>query len=50
MVRKRFFAPRPSFKTLEDLNGLLADKCIAYAKAQPHPAAVCFRFTLSSGR
>jgi hypothetical protein len=36
-VRKRFFAPRPSFRTLEDLNGWLADKCVAYAKAQPHP-------------
>ena len=37
VVRKRFFAPRPSFKTLEDLNGWLADKCIAYAKEQAHP-------------
>ena len=37
VVRKRFFAPRPSFKTLEDLNGWLADKCVAYAKTQPHP-------------
>ena len=37
VVRKRFFAPRPSFKTLEDLNGWLADKCIAYAKGQAHP-------------
>lgn len=37
VVRKRFFAPRPSFKTLEGLNGWLADKCVAYAKSQPHP-------------
>ena len=37
VVRKRFFAPRPSFKTLEDLNGWLLDKCIAYAKAHRHP-------------
>ena len=37
VVRKRFFAPRPSFKTLEDLNGWLLDKCIAYARTQPHP-------------
>jgi len=36
-LRKRFFAPRPSFKTLDDLNGWLADKCIAYAKSQAHP-------------
>jgi transposase len=37
VVRKRFFAPRPSFKTLDDLNGWLADKCVAYAKTQAHP-------------
>ena len=37
VVRKRFFAPRPSFKTLEDLNGWLLDKCIAYARTQAHP-------------
>ncbi|MGH8866194.1 MAG: IS21/IS408/IS1162 family transposase, partial [Burkholderiales bacterium] len=37
VVRERFFTPRVSFKTLDDLNGWLADKCIAYAKAQPHP-------------
>ena len=37
VVRKRFFAPRPSFKTLEDLNDWLTDKCVAYAKSQAHP-------------
>jgi transposase len=37
VVRKRFFSPRPSFKTLEDLNGWLAEKCIAYAREQAHP-------------
>ena len=37
VLRKRFFAPRPSFKTLDDLNGWLADKCVAYAKEQKHP-------------
>ena len=37
VVRKRFFAPRPAFKSLEDLNGWLLDKCVAYAKEQPHP-------------
>ena len=36
-MRKRFFAPRPSFKSLADLNGWLADKCIAYAREQAHP-------------
>ncbi len=37
LVRERFFTPRLRFKTLEDLNGWLADKCVAYAKAHPHP-------------
>jgi transposase len=37
VVRGRFFCPRPSFRTLEDLNGWLLDKCIDYAKTQPHP-------------
>ena len=37
VVRKRFFAPRPSFQTLEDLNGWLLDKCVAYARTQAHP-------------
>lgn len=29
LVRERFFTPRLRFKTLEDLNGWLADKCVA---------------------
>jgi hypothetical protein len=37
LVRERFFTPRLRFKTLEDLNGWLADKCVAYAKAHQHP-------------
>jgi transposase len=37
VVRKRFFAPRPSFKTFDDLNAWLADKCVAYAREQAHP-------------
>jgi transposase len=37
VVRKRFFAPRPAFKTLADLNAWLADKCITYAREQAHP-------------
>ena len=36
-MRERFFTPRLRFKTLEDLNGWLADKCVAYAKAHKHP-------------
>jgi hypothetical protein len=34
------FTPRLRFKTLEDLNGWLADKCVAYAKAHRHPEQV----------
>jgi hypothetical protein len=37
VIRKQFFAPRPSFESLEDLNAWLADGCIAYAKKQAHP-------------
>src|SRR5690606_20165853 len=37
LVRERFFTPRLRFKTLEDLNGSLADKCVSYAKAHRHP-------------
>src|SRR5579863_3727606 len=37
LVRERFFTPRLRFKTYDELNAWLADKCIAYAKAHPHP-------------
>jgi len=37
VVRQRFFAPKPAFKTLADLNAWLADKCIAHARQQAHP-------------
>src|ERR1700729_3003067 len=37
LVRERFFTPRLRFKTLDELNAWLLDKCIAYAKAHPHP-------------
>src|SRR5690606_15724920 len=36
-VRERFFTPRLRFKTLEDLNAWLVDKCVAYAKVHRHP-------------
>ena len=36
-LRGRFFAPKPAFKTLADLNGWLADKCVEYARSQRHP-------------
>ena len=37
LVRERFFTPRLRFKNYEELNAWLLDKCIAYAKAHPHP-------------
>ena len=37
LVRERFFTPILRVKSLEELNGLLLDKSIAYAKAHKHP-------------
>jgi transposase len=37
VVRQRFFAPRLRVKSYEELNAWLMDRCIAYARAQPHP-------------
>ena len=37
LVRERFFTPRLRFKTFDELNAWLLDKCIAYAKAHRHP-------------
>ena len=37
LVRERFFTPRLRFKTYDELNAWLMDRCIAYAKAHPHP-------------
>jgi transposase len=37
LVRERFFTPRLRFKTFDELNAWLLDKCIAYAKAHAHP-------------
>ena len=37
LVRERFFTPRLRFKTLDELNDWLTDKCVAYAKAHRHP-------------
>ena len=37
LIRERFFTPRLRFKTLDELNAWLLDKCIAYAKAHKHP-------------
>src|SRR6202046_5494649 len=37
LVRERFFTPRLRVKTFDELNAGLTDKCVAYAKAHPHP-------------
>jgi transposase len=37
LVRERFFTPRLRVASYEELNGLLLDRCIAYAKAHKHP-------------
>jgi len=39
LIRERFFTPRLRVKSLEELNAWLLDKCVAYAKAHPHPEA-----------
>ncbi len=35
--RHNCFTPRLRFKTLDELNAWLSDKCVAYAKAHRHP-------------
>jgi transposase len=37
LIRERFFTPRLRVKTYDELNAWLVDKCVAYAKARPHP-------------
>jgi hypothetical protein len=37
LVRERFFTPRLRFKSYDEMNAWLLDKCIAYAKAHRHP-------------
>ena len=37
LVRERFFTPRLRFRTYDELNVWLADKCVAYARVHPHP-------------
>jgi hypothetical protein len=37
LVRERFFTPRLRVKNLEELNALLLDRCVAYARSHQHP-------------
>lgn len=36
-MRERFFTPRLKFKNYDELNAWLLDRCVAYARTQPHP-------------
>jgi transposase len=40
LVRERFFTPRLRFKSFDEMNAWLADRCVAYAKAHRHPEIV----------
>lgn len=37
LVRERFFTPRLRFKSYEEMNAWLLDRCVAFARAHPHP-------------
>ena len=37
LVRERFFTPRLRVKSYEELNAILLDRCVAYARAHKHP-------------
>lgn len=37
VIRRRFFVPRPKFKSYAELNAWLQDRCLAWAKTHPHP-------------
>ena len=36
LVRQRFFTPRLRFKTYDEMNAWLTDKCIAHARRNRH--------------
>jgi transposase len=40
LVRERFFTPRLRVRSYAELNAWLLDRCVAYAKAHPHPELV----------
>jgi hypothetical protein len=40
LVRERFFTPRLRFKTYDEMNAWLLDKCITYAKSHRHPELI----------
>jgi transposase len=37
LARERFFTPRLRVKSYDEMNAWLLEKCVAYAKAHPHP-------------
>jgi transposase len=40
LVRERFFTPRLRVTSYEELNALLLDRCVAYAKAHKHASTI----------
>src|SRR6201999_3812617 len=36
LVRERFFTPKPRFRSYDELNAWLLDRCLVFAKAHPH--------------
>jgi hypothetical protein len=37
LARERFFTPRLKFKSFDEMNAWLTDKCVAHARAHPRP-------------
>lgn len=37
VLRRRVFSPRLKFRTYDDLNAYLLERCVAHARSQPHP-------------
>jgi len=53
LVRERFFTPKPRFKSYDELNAWLLDRCLVFAKAHPHtewPDRTIWRSSRKRGR
>jgi hypothetical protein len=49
LVRERFFTPRLRFKTYDEMNAWLLDKCIDYAKVHHHLALSRLAIAIKEG-
>ncbi len=49
LVRERFFTPRLRVKSYAELNALLMDRCVAYARAHKHPVSLGVEFSQEVG-